>query len=397
MKYYIFFSFSGGIGGGQNYVNSKISYLVKKGWTPLVFTAYSIKRKIPWDNLRKYTCYQAPELVYTPEMFSLKRINKILNKMESFIKNPSQVIIESSTDYWGEWGELFAKRLNAKHFCFLLDERLELYKAKEFLYYKYLRNEVAGIHISSMKRLFAGYRNVDEDSRFVLTAANYGSVSDIKNHKIDKIKICDYNISYFGRNKQYCQNIWKGVIQFAKNNPLKKINFIILGEITKEKGLPKNLKVTFLGFINPVPKAFFSKVDVIIAGAGCAWIAAKEGVPVIVADADSCLANGLLGYTTKSTLFEEKEGRPFEDLLHDVLINNITDTLIFDLPSKTTVEEFYEKHFEFINKSSQEKEYFDVLENPQYVYSKYFRIKFVISKYFPLLARILKPMGKKNG
>ncbi len=249
--------------------------------------------------------YRCAELQYAPEFWSQKVSAKTLKWMQEIIGTDSEkIVIESHTDFWAEWGELLVERLGAKHICFLLDERLELYGAKEFLYYKYLRSEVAGIHKSSVPRLFRNYKKLKEKEGPVLAASPYIILSEVSNEKIDSLTRMDWNIAYIGRNKQYASNIVNGIIKFASAHGEKEIQFLILGDIGDiMEGYPDNLHIKRLGFITPIPRSFFSYVDVVIAGAGCANIARMAGALTIVADAGTCLSNGLLGYTTDDTLF----------------------------------------------------------------------------------------------
>lgn len=376
MKYYISFCYSQTIAGGQNYLNSKIGWLKENGWQPIVFTAsrdyriFKIKKKIPWDNLGRFSKLVSVYLSMPPEFWPKIIVKRVLNRMISVIdKNAEQIIIESHTDYWAEWGEILARKLSAKNFCFLIDELLEQYEAKEFLYFKFLRGEVAGIHKTSIHRLFAGYAYIPIDEKYVLKAANYGSVADIDSEVISNIKKSDYNIAYIGREKQYVENIVKGVIKFAKHYSNHTIKFISLGGLTKafinEYNPPSNLIIIELGFINPIPRVFFEKVDVVIAGSGCASLSVREKVPVIVADAGTQLSSGVLGYTIKSTLFSEANFKPFDEALSDVLIEQSYKKYEFLMPPTTNPDTAYKEHFCFIQNSDTSKTYFDFDNKPQ--------------------------------
>lgn len=383
MKTYIMFCFVESVGGGQNYVNTKVRWLKEHGWNVVVFgTRSSLKYKdIPWFYLKEYRNYQKLQFNKAPEFWSDSTIEKTLKWMEDCIGETDQeVIIESHTDFFAEWGERLAQRIGAKHICFLLDEQLWKYHAKEFLYYKFLRNEIAGIHTSSMKKLFDGYKQVEESDRYVLKATHDGGVADISCDKIDRLTKSDWNIAYIGRNKQYVPNIIQGIKEFCKENHQKTIQFIILGEVNTEllKDKPTNLVVTNLGFITPIPKSFFKYVDVVIAGAGCATISARENVLTIVADAKTCHSAGVLGYTVNSTIFSENEPQGFYEALQDVLIHKICEKLPYQPRSEIDVEGDFLEHFAFINKSDSSKEYFDFTLHKQQKYTFVDRSKFYI-------------------
>lgn len=379
MRKYVIFCYSNGEGGGQNYVDSKVQYLERNGWEPIVFypNFRSINKNpyIPWNNLKKFKENCCFELFYRPEYLFKPLVSHTLKWMSDIIApDGDDVIIESPTDHFAEWGELLAERLHARHLCFLLDEQLEKSVAKEFLYYKYLKKEVAGIHKTSMKRLFQGYKDVPVSDDYVLRAANNGSVADVENEQISKIQRGDYNIGYVGRDKQYCENIVDGVRRFALNNLDKKINFIVLGKINSVSNLNhiENISVVELGFMHPIPKSFFSCVDTIIAGAGCASISAREGVPTIVADAAECMSSGILGYTVDTTLFSNGNFHTFDEELNNVLIKKIHEKIgkkgeYFFVPRDTydISKKDYEKHIEYIYDSHNYDEYFDFKKNPQ--------------------------------
>ena len=159
-KLYIMFCYIEDVGGGQIYVNSKVPWLEAAGWDVIVFSPLTERSDsiVPWTNLAKFAANKVEGLNKSPEFWSKKKMKAVLEQLQSKCSGEySEIIIESHTDYFAEWGELLAEKLNAKNICYLLDEQLELYGAKEFLYFKYRRNEVAGITDSSVERLFAGY------------------------------------------------------------------------------------------------------------------------------------------------------------------------------------------------------------------------------------------------
>lgn len=406
MKTYVMFCWIDRVGGGQNYVDSKVKYLKSQGWRVIVFAPAYIgyKKSTPWKNLAEYVNNFSEELTYSPEFWSKRRVQRTLTWMRNVIGEcDDKIIIESHTDKFAQWGERLAELLNAKHFCFLLDEQLELYEAKEFLYYKYLRKEVAGIHDTSMKRLFDGYADVESNERYKLSAASYGSVVDIDESRVDAIQKYDYNIAYLGRNKQYVQNIVKGVQKFADNHKDKIVQFLIVGVISDLDILKTstNVIVTNIGFLTPIPRKLFSKCDVIIAGAGCANMSAREGVPTIVADASTCKASGVLGYTVKDTLFSDSAGIDFDIILEQVLVENILDHMEFSIKKKVLPDIAYEKHFDFIELSSKDNEYFDFKKNPQYSFKSKLRHrilkgKILIYNKYPGAYKFYKGIKKRN-
>lgn len=366
-KVYILFCWSQTFGGGQNYVNSKIQYLERNNWNVVVFTVREFSDdRIVWNNIKKYKNNINYNIGYSPYILTKNKRTKVLQWMKERIDlSAEKIIIESCTDITAQWGELLAKEVNGKNFCFLLDERLEEYEAIPFLYFKFSRGEVAGIHSSSIPRLFKAY-NVTDGEKYVLVAANNGSVADVENEKVRHIPHDDWNIAYLGRDKGYVKNIVNGVYNFSRNHIDHHINFIIMGDITSANNLqkPKNLTHINIGFLNPIPKSFFQKVDVIIAGAGCAKLSAREGCLTIVADAKTFMSNGILGISTKNSLFSDV-GESYEETLEKVLVKKIYHSDDINIEPMQDSNMCYADHFKYINKSSEKVEYYNFDDNPQ--------------------------------
>jgi hypothetical protein len=130
----------------------------------------------------------------------------------------------------------------------------------------------------------------------------------------------------------------------------------------------------------------------VIAGAGCAKIAALEGAITIVADASSFRSCGILGYTTDNTLFSEGEEYNYDDLLEDILINKICDKLDYVPPKKNNAEEKYAEHFKFIQNSEKTLEYYNFKLYPQYSAKQriYRKMAYIMKQYFPKCVEVLK-------
>lgn len=391
MRTYIMFSKIDVVGGEENYVNSKVKYLQKNNWKVIVFPPKVMKIECsPWPNLNQFFNNRRVEFKYSPDLWASKRVAGIVAWMKSVVgKDSEEIIIESSEDHLAVWGEILAKELGAKHFCFLLGECLELYRAKEFLYFKYQRGELAGIHKSSIPRLFNNYREVDEEKCPVLAAANYGVVQDVKNSKIDSLKKMDWDIAYIGRYKQYVDNIVAGVMKFAMRHSEKHIHFLVLGDIKNIMiKIPENVDVEELGFMTPIPQSFFQHVDVVIAGAGCASLSRKAGALTIVADAETCMSGGLLGYTTMDTLFNSGASESFDVALENALVKKVwMDMTYKPLPvrSEREIEQCYINFFKCVEQSDQTKEYFDFHKKwkKDYILTDY--VKYYMDIYTPRL------------
>lgn len=395
-KLYIMFCYIEDVGGGQIYVNSKVPWLEAAGWDVIVFSPLTERSDsiVPWTNLAKFAANKVEGLNKSPEFWRKKKVKAVLEQLQSKCSGEySEIIIESHTDYFAEWGELLAEKLNAKNICYLLDEQLELYGAKEFLYFKYRRNEVAGITDSSVERLFTGYAPLIKENNHKLSASHSSQAEEYYWDAIEKIQRCDWNIGYVGRSKQYVDNITKNIAIFADRYPDKTINVVILGEILDLRILEdkKNVICTKLGFKFPIPKSFFRKLDVAIAGAGSATLCCREHVPTIVADAGTTNAAGILGYTVSSSIFNPESNRTYCEWLEDILVDKKLEKMkqIYEMP-KIDVNKVYQEHMEFIYNSEQKHEYFDFIAHPQKNYTFEDKIKYFLKGIFPGLYKAYK-------
>lgn len=395
-KLYIMFCYIEDVGGGQIYVNSKVPWLEAAGWDVIVFSPLTERSDsiVPWTNLAKFAANKVEGLNKSPEFWRKKKMKAVLEQLQSKCSGEySEIIIESHTDYFAEWGELLAEKLNAKNICYLLDEQLELYGAKEFLYFKYRRNEVAGITDSSVERLFTGYAPLIKENNHKLSASHSSQAEEYYWDAIEKIQRCDWNIGYVGRSKQYVDNITKNIAIFADRYPDKTINVVILGEILDLRILEdkKNVICTKLGFKFPIPKSFFRKLDVAIAGAGSATLCCREHVPTIVADAGTTNAAGILGYTVSSSIFNPESDRTYCEWLEDILVDKKLEKMkqIYEMP-KIDVNKVYQEHMEFIYNSEQRHEYFDFIAHPQKNYTFEDKIKYFLKGTFPGLYKAYK-------
>lgn len=397
-----------GVGGGQNYADSKVKYLQDNNWRVEVFS-HKIKESgsFQWPNLEQFWDNRCRELCYAPEFWSKRTIDRTIEWMKGIIgKDNEKIIIESNDGVFAEWGEILAEQLNAKHICFILNEHPELRGAgaKEFLYFKYLRGELAGIHKSIIPRLFHKYKELGAADSPVLKAAHYITVQDVKDDKIEHLTKQDWNIAYIGRKKQYVNNVVEGIMKFAFAHSEKHIQFLVLGDVGDINGkIPNNLHIVQLGFITPIPKKFFEFVDVAIAGAGCASIARAAGVLTLVADAETCMSSGLLGYTTFDTLFGSNVSESFDVALENVLVKEIWKNMPYEPVQEYSVlmvEQCYIEHFDFINNSSKTKEYFDFQHNPQKNIPRLGHLKYYMYSYMPdiyaLAVKIKRMIGMQK-
>lgn len=159
---------------------------------------------------------------------------------------------------------------------------------------------------------------------------------------------------------------------FAQKYRDKSIQLVIIGDVSgKERFIGNtfenvlNVSIVKMGDMVPVHKAIFNKVDVMIAGAGCAIWSYLQNVFTLIPDSKNYMANGLLGYDTLSTLrAETKEiqssfSRYLEKVLVDKIYNaSVRKKIDFEM-SDLKHDKRYEKHFEIIGNSTSKMEYYD--------------------------------------
>lgn len=368
------------IGGLQNYLAGKVNYLHSHGWKALIFHFGLPEGTCAMPELNEYVSGGMLELGKPPEMWTKRIRNNALIHMEDEVRQTGisgdDIIIESSSDLKCLWGEMLAERLQAKHICFVCDEKFRG-PIKYYVYhmgffdFKHKRRELAGITDVSLRKLFAGYKEVNEKESYHFEAINEGPVRDVENAIVNSLKRYDWNICYIGRaEKPYVPKIIKDASIFCKRHPEKQIQFLMVGDASSQGSLLEaafanadNVAVTLLGDLVPIPRKLYQLLDVVIAGSGCATCSVYEGVPVIVADAGNYMANGILGYTTFNTLFHE-EGTvqtDFNAALEQVLMEKLQEKLEFKMPPLKAPEKYYDRHMEFIERSCQDREYYDPL------------------------------------
>ncbi len=315
------------LGGIQAYLAGKSKYLIDTGWQVSVFYYSQKNKSCVFPSLDRFRNGNIAELFYLPNRLNKTIIKHTINKMKKAIDYQlgDTVYVESHYDKVAIWGELFAEATLGKHVCLCCNEvffgKGKYYKDYlDFFKYKYERNEMAFISEKFAGALFGkSYSCTDNVETFF--AATDDPVQDVVDSRVECIECKDYNIAYIGRaNKEGVEYIINGVKRFAETNS-GSVNFTFVGDASEEDiarikkclRCNENLSLTFTGSLVPIPRRLFSKIDVVIAGSGCARLAAQEGVFTIVVDANDFMSNGVLGIDTQNTLFRE-EGKLCENI-----------------------------------------------------------------------------------
>ncbi len=376
MKKYVFFTADiYPVGGIQIYLSGKIKYLEQNDWKVYVFYNGFYKGKCVFPKLNEYKTNKMTCLSFLPSELFDGQVYRALELMKNKIEYSCNdaVLVESHYDIASLWAELFTQKVNGTHACLCCNELFRgankhYIKYLDFFKFKYDRYELAGISNESMKKLFDGkYDNISVDDNHVFVAASDDPVQEIENAIVNKIDKCHFNICYIGRaKKESFKYITIGVKNFCERYSESQCQYIVVGDtddsdrkwVESVFGKLTNVIITFTDTLSPVPKKLFSKIDITIAGSGCALMSAFEGVPTVVVDANDYMSNGLLGYDTKSFLFREKNGlcQPIEKTIEECLINKKYQGKSFELDRGPSNATFYEQHFKFFN--NKEREYY---------------------------------------
>ena len=150
-----------------------------------------------------------------------------------------------------------------------------------------------------------------------------------------------------------------------------------------------NIILSCLGDMVPIPRKLFEKIDVVIAGSGCANCAACEKVPTIVVDAGNKRANGILGYTTFSIIFHEENVKQmgFDQALEQVLLDRLPEKIEFRWPDRLPASHYYEQHMQFVDQSEKKQVYYQDINSA--VRTNYVKVlKYGIRKHLPFIIAI---------
>lgn len=402
------------IGGMQLLVAGKAEILESQGWEVYIFFPTHETGACALASLDKYNEGGFCELTLPPYKWTARTRKNVIEKMCRIIGSikEEEIIIESHSDRTSQWGEILAAKIHAKHMLLLCNET---YRGKDKYYlenldfydFKHRRKEVAGEMDDIIFKLFEGYKTVPENEIYIFKY-DENPIRDVNNEKVNAIKKYDWNIGYIGRiEKGYVPNIIKSIAIFAKDNPHKSIQFVIVGNIEARRGLIEatfdgisNLTVTLLDDVVPIPKSLFMKLDVVIAGSGSAKCAAYENVYTIIADASNFQANGVLGYDTNDQLYHRHVVQTsFDKALENVLIKKKYDSMKNILPPYMGPEECTAQNFELIQNSNPIKEYYPeekiCAQKSSYFDALCMRIYDWSYKNTPKLSKIMKQLKNK--
>lgn len=336
-KYVILIPNITGMGGAQMYVRNKLIYMQENGWEVDLISAYSGKVYI--ENLIKYD-YYIPELIFCNYLFNRKKRSQIIDNVikRIFDRKYVEIVIESTCIPTCTWGEEIAKKCNARHFCYLLQEDNTITSRilQKYFIFKYNRRELASITDNSIYDMFLPFAPISLEQSIAcqLPAFCNNVIEDIDSNwlKIVENVSCDYKIGFLSRlDKPFVLPVLKDIINYVKIYSNKHFLLVLVGGTTEGKvgesqiynmfrHIP-NVHLIITGLMFPIPTKLFDLFDVFLTSAGSAWVCMKSGIPTISIDGKDFKPIGILGRTTNHSLFRGMNEPPLnlQTLLRDIL------------------------------------------------------------------------------
>ncbi|MBE6283181.1 MAG: glycosyltransferase family 4 protein [Mediterranea massiliensis] len=360
------------VGGGQLYVSSKKRYMEELGYRVLIFSF--AKGEIVIPNLKVYKKDIIPELQIYPMYFRTKAQQKIVSLMSKGISPNDNVFIESNSVTLSLWGELLAKRLNAKHIIYNLNENIHVTSSLfNFFSFKLNRKEIAGISTHSIPNFFKDYIDGISGEETCLKAHHdYQQVADIDydipKELYDKSRI---NVCICGRLvKAFVSKAVEKFAEYALNHSEMEYNLVIIGDDEYHTNFKtrfkcqfekiKNVNCFMVGFMYPIPRKLLRIMNYGISSAGAVTVLSREGIKTLSIDCNDLLPIGIRGITTVNNLYRETEtAYDYKYWFDKLFLTKEFENIQIELPP--LVKDNYKKlseHTDFLVRSASVKEYF---------------------------------------
>ena len=293
MKTYVFITRRvSEIGGVEQYIYNKSRYLESQGWRVFVFSAR--KGPILIEGLKRFKDDIYPALAYAPECYSKREVRKAVDRLAARIGDCGNdpCIIQSDAVNRAIWAELLAKRLQAKHLAFILQEDHGYDPdTRRFLRFKYDRHELAGITNDSVSQMLDdGTIEKRKDTKISALCTNV--VENCPDPISDRLDAgADYTFGSLGRLEKPCiPAILKGFKAYFAAHPDEKFNLVMIGGAPNEKTTQrirdemsecKNIYMFITGNMYPVPQSLLNRVDVFVSTAGSSKVTYDAGRPTV--------------------------------------------------------------------------------------------------------------------
>ncbi len=376
MKLYVMiFAVADIVAGGPIYCLNKLRFMEENGWTVHVFSPN--EGKVYIHGLEKYN--HKYDFIYDfPYLFTEKERSRLIQRMADHLPDGDfdEIIIETGTDYTAYWGELLAKKLNARHFIMFLDEYNDRLNTANLPFYKYKlsRNELAFISEKAMQQNLRLLPEIPVDEKHVLRTPCSNSVQSFTSSLQDAFTVSDYNIGYVGRiEKDMVLNIVNSVISFSKSVYPQTVTFVMFGgaqgDIEKNyKELLSsysNIRFFITGYMWPLPLSALQKMDVFLSFAGSAQATTKKGMQTIRVDVYNESESGLAYYQDKQWHVCKIDGTStIADCLKAVLIDHVSvpSEKISDEEEWQLIKNTLQTHLDYLRSSDKNLNYFNLAD-----------------------------------
>jgi len=398
-KYIILTSSICNMGGAQMYVANKAAYYESLGWETSIY--FFIKGEILINRLQHYSSNFKPELEYNIWSFSKARRERIIEDIISCTSEGDEVVIETNLFSLAFWGEAIAQKIKGKHVIFILQETIPILNKKEaeFFDFKLSRKELINSHSKTLKNIFKEYFKPEYHFYNYKLLAYCSNVIDYTSTNLPTTIVnADYNILSIGRlDKEYIKPMLNQIRSFVSTHSNKTFNLIFIGGDKSHimnnyiKDYFReiiNVNLSLLGYIFPVPYDWIKIADISIASSNSVLVTSERGIPTIAIDGRDFQAIGIHKHTTMNTVFRNSDEPKLEisSLMEDVLIKKIHTKTLTDSKLADDLKLFISPHYDLLNMSSKEKQYFDVLN----IQTSYKQLTFKLKRIFRVIIKSLK-------
>lgn len=373
-KYVILTPTISNMGGAQMYVRNKQIYYKKQGWNSCIIAGQGENICIPELNKFPKTYY---ELNFCSYMFSEKVQKRIESELINTIYDDkySEIVIESTSITTSTWAELVAKKIRAKHLVFLLQERNDINNTGllEFLKFKYKRKELAGITVKTIRDMFAPFFLIDEKLSYSLSAHCNNVVENVDSPILQQICKIKYNhiIGCLSRlDKPFVLPALNDFKDYADSHPNMRFLLLLIGNIPHGQSTifnsissifskTNNVEYIITGYLYPIPTKLLEICDAFFCSAGSCRVCMASGVPTISYDGKDFKPIGVMGHTTKNSLFRDtnEPAIAFSILMDEILVENKYSKIPADY---NHLEPDFRLHSDFINNSAKDADYFEI-------------------------------------
>lgn len=333
MKKYVILGWCGGMGGGHLYTRNKCSAVRLAGWTPVVI--HSRSSEVFLEELKPFQNNIVLDMDFLPCFYTRNQREEIINRMVEMV-NPGlddELFVESNGTRMSFWGELLARKMQCKHFSFLLESYFTWNDDHmDFFLHKLRRNELSVIRKDNLKSLFKNREDINYDDIPILHPCCANSVDDSTDMLGVEYSDYDIIIGHIGRtSKPYVESLGNEILRFVLQHPEKKILLLMIGG-NKESDLAKQQSALFedvnnmdyinTGYLYPIPQSLLSHLDIAIASCGCVTVAVRAGIKTIAYADNEYEPYGLVGYDLRKRNLKDNTrcGLSLSELLEEVLL-----------------------------------------------------------------------------